>query len=143
MDIIEVGCAIIYKNGKLLVAQRHLQDSFGGYWEFPGGKREKEETLEACLKREVFEELGIQILPSKFWGCREYKTPERTIRLFFYLCAWEYGEPLALDCKDFKWISQGDLQKYLWLPGDREVLEDLACHWDQYFTKTDDDSQKL
>jgi 8-oxo-dGTP diphosphatase len=65
MEAIEVGCAIIHKNGKLLIAQRHLQDSFGGYWEFPGGKREQGEAIEACLVREALEELGIRILPER------------------------------------------------------------------------------
>lgn len=133
MDNIEVGCAIIYRNQKILIAQRHLEDSFGGYWEFPGGKREKEETLEACLKREVWEELGIEVLPVRSWGVREHETRERKIGLFFYFCEWKSGEPVALDCKDFKWVSRESIRGYSLLPGDQEILEDLISHWDQYF----------
>lgn len=133
MEILDVGCAIIHKNGQLLLAQRHFDDSFGGYWEFPGGKREEGETIETCLKREVFEELGIKIRPEKFWGRREYQIPEKKINLFFYLCEWKEGEPAALDCQDFKWVSKENIRQYPLLPGDGEVLEDLIRHWEEYF----------
>jgi len=133
MEILEVGCAIIHKQGKLLIAQRHLNDSFGGYWEFPGGKHEKEETLEECLVREASEELGIQVHPERLLCNRMHGTPERRISLFFYLCKWVSGEPQAIDCKDFRWVSKEDIRQYTLLPGDLEVLEDLTLHWEEYF----------
>ncbi|MFH1800697.1 MAG: (deoxy)nucleoside triphosphate pyrophosphohydrolase [Candidatus Omnitrophota bacterium] len=133
MELFEVGCAIIHKNGKILIAQRHLQDSFGGYWEFPGGKREQDETIEACLAREVFEELGIRIQPEKLLCNRVHGAPERRISLFFFFCRWVSGEPRAIDCKDFKWVSREDIRRYTLLPGDLEILEDLLLHWEEYF----------
>jgi mutator protein MutT len=83
MERIAVGCAIIHKQGKLLIAQRHLKDSFGGYWEFPGGKREPHETIEACLEREALEELGIRIAPERLLCKRDHGTKDRGITLFF------------------------------------------------------------
>jgi mutator protein MutT len=133
METIEVGCAIIHRNGELLIAQRHLQDSFGGYWEFPGGKREKNETIEDCLAREALEELGIQILPEKLLCNRVHGTSDRKISLFFYFCKWMGGEPRAIDCKDFKWVTRESIRRYTLLPGDLEVLEDLVLQWDNYF----------
>jgi len=130
---LEVGCAIIHKNGKLLIAQRHLQDSFGGYWEFPGGKREQGETIEMCLVREASEELGVRIHPEKLLCTRVHGGPERRISLFFFFCSWVSGEPQAIDCKDFCWVSREDIRQYTWLPGDLEVLEDLLSHWEEYF----------
>ena len=129
----EVGCAIIHKQGKLLIAQRHLEDSFGGYWEFPGGKREKNETIEACLAREVFEELGVRIVPEKLLCRRNHGTAERGLSLFFFFCQWVSGDPRPIDCKDFKWVSRENLREPIFLPGDLEVLEDLVLHWDEYF----------
>ena len=133
MELFEVGCAIIHKNGKLLIAQRHLQDSFGGYWEFPGGKREQNETIEECLAREAFEELEIRIHPERLLCNRVHGAPERRISLFFFFCKWVSGEPRAIDCKDFRWVSQEDIRRYTLLPGDLEVLEDLLLHWEKYF----------
>ena len=133
MEIIEVGCAIIHRNGELLIAQRHLEDSFGGYWEFPGGKREKDETIEDCLVREAAEELGIQVLSEKLLCNKVCGTAERKISLFFYFCKWMSGEPRAIDCKDFKWVTRETIRGYALLPGDLEVLEDLILHWEKYF----------
>jgi 8-oxo-dGTP diphosphatase len=132
-EFLDVGCAIIHKDGKLLIAQRHLEDSFGGYWEFPGGKREQGETIEVCLVREAFEELGIQIQPERLLCNRVCGTPERQISLSFFFCKWVSGEPRAIDCKDFRWVSREDIRLYTLLPGDWEVLEDLVLHWEKYF----------
>ncbi len=131
--MIEVGCAIIHKNGSILIAQRHLHDSFGGYWEFPGGKRESQETIEACLEREAYEELGIRIRPERLLCNRVHGAPDRKISLFFFFCKWMEGEPRALDCKDFRWVSRESIRDYKLLPGDLEVLEDLVLHWEEYF----------
>jgi len=133
MEPLEVGCAIIHKNGKLLIAQRHLDDSFGGYWEFPGGKREQNETIEACLAREAFEELGIRIQPERLLCNRMHETSKYRISLFFFFCKWVSEEPRAIDCKDFAWVSRENIRQYRLLPGDLEVLEDLVLHWDDYF----------
>jgi len=133
MEIIDVGCAIIHKNGWLLIAQRCSGDSFGGYWEFPGGKREDGESIEECLSREVLEELGVQIKPEKPWGCREHEIKEKKIRLFFHFCKWKEGNPEARECEDFKWVSREDVRQYNFIPGDMEILEDLISRWDEYF----------
>lgn len=133
MEKIEVGCAIIHKQGKLLIAQRHLEDSFGGYWEFPGGKREEPETIENCLIREVFEELGVRIFPEKLLCQKEYGSAARQLFLFFFFCKWISGDPRAIDCKDFRWVSREEIRAVKFLPGDLEVLEDLALHWNEYF----------
>lgn len=133
MEIIEVGCAIIRKDGLLLIAQRNLNDSYGGYWEFPGGKREPGETLEACLAREVFEELGVRVCPEKLLCRHTHELPGRKITLCFYFCDWTEGEPAALDCRDFRWVTRREIGKYKFLPGDLEVLEALKKNWEEYF----------
>lgn len=133
MKIFEVGCAIIHKNGRLLIAQRHLQDSFGGFWEFPGGKREEGETIEACLVRETSEELGVRVRPERLLCRREHDHKDCRIVLFFFFCKWEGGEPRALDCRDFRWVERAEIRGCKFLPGDLEVLEDLVLHWEEYF----------
>lgn len=133
MEVVEVGCAIIRKEGRLLIAQRNLNDSYGGYWEFPGGKREANETLEACLVREVSEELGVRICPQKLLCRHAHETPGRKILLCFYFCDWAEGEPVALDCKDFRWVARNEIGQYQFPPGDGEVLEALKENWEEYF----------
>ena len=63
MKQIDAPIAIITRGNRILVCQRHDHDTFGGYWEFPGGKREDGETLEQCLARELMEELAIAARP--------------------------------------------------------------------------------
>ncbi|MBU9889831.1 MAG: (deoxy)nucleoside triphosphate pyrophosphohydrolase [Candidatus Omnitrophica bacterium] len=132
MGTLEVGCAIIRKAGRLLIAQRYPDDSYGGFWEFPGGKREANETMEECLAREVFEELGVRIRPEKSLRRQTIEARGRTIVLDFYFCDWNEGEPAALDCHDFRWITQTEIDMYRFLPGDLGVLEELKRQWETY-----------
>ena len=62
---IDVAAALVFRDGKLLITQRHPDAHLGGLWEFPGGKREPNETFEACLIRELREELGIEVSVSE------------------------------------------------------------------------------
>ena len=133
METFDVGCAIIHRGKELLIARRHLDDSFGGYWEFPGGKREEGETIEACLTREVREELDVRVRPHRFLSRKEVQASGRKLVLYFYLCEWQEGSPRAIDCLDHKWVSQTDIRGYQFLPGDLEVLQDLGLHWEEYF----------
>src|SRR5512137_2677887 len=106
MEKLEVGCAIIPRDGKLLIARRHLADSFGGFWEFPGGRCEQGETIEACLEREVAEELAVRVRPERLLCKKERGIPGRKIVLRFFFCPWVSGEPRAVDCMDFRWAAK-------------------------------------
>lgn len=126
MKIVEVGCAIIRKNGKILIAQRKPDSYLAGYWEFPGGKREKGETYEECIEREVREELGIEIQAKQFLRKSRHKYPEKEVELHFYLCDWVSGEPQALDCAGFKLLEIKELRNYQFPKGDDEIIETLV-----------------
>jgi mutator protein MutT len=136
IETIEVGCAIIEKKGHLLIAQRSPGSNFGGWWEFPGGKREGEESFEKCLKREVREELGIDILPYRFLYFTEYTYPKRRVILHFYLCFWVCGQPVKHGCFDFRWVKPGELRNFRFLPADIAVINDLVRKQGVYFKQT-------
>lgn len=131
--VIEVGCAIIRRNHELLIAQRKHDDHLGGYWEFPGGKRHRGETLEACLIREAQEELGIIIAPVKFFREVRHSYPERVLSLNFYLCDWVSGDACAIDCHDYKWILPENLKDYRFPPADDGIIEELIRNKAEYF----------
>lgn len=99
--IVEVGCGIIRRGGKVLIAQRPHGSHLSGYWEFPGGKKHEGETIEDCLRREIFEELGIRVEPSEELCVRYHDYPDRRLRLRFYFCDWISGNPVERNA----WIS--------------------------------------
>ncbi len=136
IKIIEVGCAIIHQNGKLLIAQRKPDDHLGGYWEFPGGKVEPRETIEDCLIREVEEELGVRIKPEYLLKKAEHAYPECSLILHFYVCRFESGEPSKKDCHDFRWIHPEELPDFLFPPADADMIQDIIRNHDGYFLKT-------
>ena len=61
MNVIEVAAGLVFRDGKLLITQRPAGGHLAGLWEFPGGKREPDESFEDCLRRELMEELGIEV----------------------------------------------------------------------------------
>ncbi len=83
---IEVSAAIIFRDGKLLIAQRHTASHLGGLWEFPGGKREPGETSEQCLVREIREELGVEISVGELFEEVSHTYPEKSVHLKFFFC---------------------------------------------------------
>ena len=84
--ITEVSAALIFRDGKLLITQRHAEAHLGGLWEFPGGKREPDETFEQCLVREIREELGVEISVGELFESVTHAYPEKTVHLKFFVC---------------------------------------------------------
>ncbi len=136
---IEVGCAIIREkrgegNGpRLLIAQRKPEVFLGGYWEFPGGKIEAGESVEACLAREVYEELGVRVQPAEFFCLKEHVYPEKTVKLHFYFCDWVSGVAEKRDCQDFRWIRPEELKDFDFIPADTEIIQELIRGQARYF----------
>src|SRR5258706_5532480 len=93
---IDVAAALVFRNGKLLITQRHADAHLGGLWEFPGGKRHPGESFEDCLRRELMEELGIEVGVGKLLEEVTHAYPEKTVLLKFFLCRWMRHEPQTL-----------------------------------------------
>ncbi len=134
--LIEVGCAIIRHQGRILIAQRKAESYLGGYWEFPGGKREAGETIEECLIREVREELGVTISPHSLLKQVRHTYPEKDLLLDFWFCDWVSGEPARVDCQDFRWITPEKLSDFKFPPADDDLIRDLILHKNSYFLKS-------
>jgi mutator protein MutT len=125
---IEVSAALIFCEGKLLITQRHSTVHLGGLWEFPGGKREANESPAECLVREIREELGIEISVGEPFEEITHAYPEKTVRLNFFLCKLRGGEPQRLDCAAFKWIGRTELTDYKFPAADARLLEKLCAY---------------
>jgi mutator protein MutT len=125
LQSVEVSAALIFRSGKLLITRRHSDVHLGGLWEFPGGKREPDETFEQCLVREIREELGVGISVGKLFESVTHAYPEKTVHLKFFTCRLERGELQRLGCAAFKWISAGELDHYQFPAADTRLLQKL------------------
>jgi 8-oxo-dGTP diphosphatase len=123
--LIDVAAGLVFRGGKLLITQRPAGGTLGGLWEFPGGKREAGETFEACLHRELQEELGIEVQIDSLLEDIVHEYPERSVHLQFFRCQWLRHEPRAILCSDLAWITAAQLSDYEFPAADVRVLERL------------------
>jgi 8-oxo-dGTP diphosphatase len=124
-NFIEVAAGLVFREQKLLITQRPCQDHLGGLWEFPGGKREPFETFEDCLRRELREELGIEVEVGPLVESITHEYPEKAVALKFFRCTWVKNEPKLIGCQAFAWISSADLASYSFPAADARLLEKL------------------
>jgi mutator protein MutT len=123
--IVEVAAGLVFRGGKLLIAQRFKEAHVGGLWEFPGGKREPNESFEQCLQRELREELGIDVQVRQLVEEIAHEYPDRRVLLRFYHCAVEKGEPAAFGCAACRWITAAELSQFEFPPADAKLLKTL------------------
>ena len=126
-QVIDVSAALIFHKGQLLITQRRADSHLGGLWEFPGGKREPDETFEQCLAREIREELGMEIAVGTLLEEVTHAYETKTVHLKFFLCEWTGGDPKALGCAAFQWIRKSELANYPFPAADTRLLEKLAA----------------
>ena len=133
-DATDVAAGLIFRNGKLLITQRPPGAHLEGLWEFPGGKRERHETFEQCLIRELREELGIEVFVRELIEeiTHTYSPPPQhgsapivTVRLKFFRCELQKNEPRPLGCPDFKWVTAQELRLHQFPAADAELLTKL------------------
>lgn len=120
-----VTAAVIANNGKILIAQRSGNQNQAGKWEFPGGKIEPGETPEECLKREIKEELGIDIEVNDFFGESIYQYESGEIKLIAYKARWVGGEFKLEAHSQIKWVKPFELDNYDFSPADIPFVEKL------------------
>jgi mutator protein MutT len=130
---IDVGCGVIHDKGKILISQRELHVHMGGYWEFPGGKKEDRESLYQCLVREIDEELGVKVEPTKTICLVEHEDTDRLLMLHFILCRFVSGSPQAKECMNFQWVEVEELREYKFPPADDELISELIEKKEEFF----------
>ncbi|HVM33540.1 MAG TPA: DUF309 domain-containing protein [bacterium] len=127
MQPLEVGAALIYRDGKYLITQRKPEDSFGGFWELPGGKREPGEDMEECVRRELREELDLAVTLTGFFRVVVYPYPHRLVKLNIYWCTIApEAVPKAIECQAYAWVEPKDLTGYSFPEADQELVRELS-----------------
>ena len=124
--MITVAAAILRRDGRLLLTRRKPDVHLPNLWEFPGGKVENGETLEAALRREMKEELGIEVEVLNLFFRTTHHYPGRSIELQFFNCTIVNGEPQAIEVAEFQWVKASDLPLLTFPEADRELVERLS-----------------
>src|ERR1044071_4751452 len=124
-SVVDVAAGLVFRDGNRLIARRFDDVHLGGLWEFPGGKREPNESFEACLVRELREELGIEVLVGELVESLTHEYPEKTVHLKFFRCQWKQHEPQLLGCAAFEWVTPERLKDFNFPAADARLLEIL------------------
>ena len=125
--ITEVAAAVLTQpDGRVLLAQRPAGKAYAGYWEFPGGKVEPGESLDATLARELHEELGIVVTRACRWITRVFEYPHATVRLnFFRVFEWQ-GTPHPHEGQVFSWQLPDAVEVTPLLPANFPIVKALS-----------------
>lgn len=122
--MINVTCAIIEHNEKILVVQRSEFMKLPLKWEFPGGKIENNESEEACIKREIKEELNIEIELISRLSPVIYKYPSFEIKLIPFIAKYINGVINLSEHRQFDWLSKEELNNLNWAEADIAILKE-------------------
>ncbi len=119
---LEIVAGLMQRNGTYLVAQRMADDAYGSLWEFPGGKIEPGETPEQALRREMAEELGVDVSIGRRVVAYEDESPTLKINVTLYECSIIGGEPVPLECSDVRWLTLEQIAEKPLAPADKKAL---------------------
>ena len=121
---VKVAAAIIEKEGRILIGKRKM-GRFAGMWEFPGGKIEPGETPQACLERELREELGVEARIGPFLLSTKHIYPHMPIELITYRAEILSGDLYLREHTEIRWVARQELADYDFPAADRAVIEKL------------------
>ena len=123
---IHVAAGILQNSqGDVLLTERLCDGPFHGLWEFPGGKIEDDEAADVGLKRELHEELGIEVLDSEPYMRLSHDYDDRSVDLEFFLVKRWRGEPVGLEGQQLRWANVERLDAAELLPADAPLLAAL------------------
>jgi len=116
-----VAAVTLRDDGRVLVARRRQKDMLGGLWEFPGGKREAGETLSEALRRELQEEMGIEVAVGEQLTVVQHAYTHFRITLYAFACRLVAGEPRCIECDAFRWATHEEIHALPMAVTDRKI----------------------
>jgi A/G-specific adenine glycosylase len=118
----QIAVGIIWKGKRILIARRFNRDLLGGLWEFPGGHRERGESLEECVMREIREELGVTVAVKEKFAAVEHAYSHFSITLNAFRCRYLRGQPRAIGCAAWRWVPPRELSRYAFPAANRKII---------------------
>ena len=124
-----IGVGVVFnERGQVLIDQRLEEGLLGGLWEFPGGKQEEGEAIEATIARELREELAIEVSVGEALIHVDHAYSHKRLRFEVHCCRWLSGEPQALACQQWRWVDPADLGNYPFPAANARIIAALQQH---------------
>ena len=124
-----IGVGVVFNDrGQVLIDQRLEEGLLGGLWEFPGGKQEPGEAIEATIARELREELAIEVAVGEALIRVDHAYSHKRLRFEVHCCRWLSGEPQALACQQWRWVDPADLGNYPFPAANARIIAALQQH---------------
>jgi 8-oxo-dGTP diphosphatase len=127
MDPLIVTAAVIRRGRDILITRRKENASHPLLWEFPGGKLEVYEDPRDCIRREIKEELGIEVEAGEVVDVVYYRYPELPVLVIAYSCKWISGSIQNLHVSEHRWERPDQLHHYDFLPADKPLIDKLVA----------------
>lgn len=122
---IVVTAAVVERDGRFLVTRRQAGVHLEGYWEFPGGKCDAGEPLDACLARELREELAVDAVVGAEIFAVTHHYDDRSVELHFFACRVA-GDPVPQLGQEMRWVTRAELKSLAFPPADEELIRTLV-----------------
>jgi A/G-specific adenine glycosylase len=122
---ITAAAAVLRREEQVLIGRRSEEMLLGGLWEFPGGRLEQEESLDACLRREINEELGVKIEVGAALGAFNHTYTHFRVTVHAFECELKEGEPKALEHSEIRWVHPVRLREYPMGKIDRAIAQTI------------------
>ena len=123
-QVIGIG-VVINAVGDVLIDQRLEEGLLGGMWEFPGGKQEPGEPIEACIARELMEELGIVVSVGEALITLDHAYSHKKLQFVVHLCDWCSGDPKPLASQQVRWVRPEQLKDYPFPAANARIIDAL------------------
>ena len=122
----QIGVGVILnERGEVLIDRRPAKGLMGGLWEFPGGKIEQNETVSACIKREILEELAIEVEVGEHLITVDHTYSEFSLTLIAHLCHYRGGEPQTIACEEIRWVTLTQIDQFRFPQANNKIIAAL------------------
>jgi len=121
----DVGVGIVWRRGKVLITKRPADVMLGGLWEFPGGKREGDEPLEHTVRREIREELDLEVRVQSHLATCKHAYSHFRVTLHAFHCTCPRGRPKPRECDAWRWVRVDELARYAFPAGSVKIIREL------------------